>query len=143
MGKNSLKERLYEKLMPIPEAGCFIFMGYIEPFGHGKIAIENGKNERTHRVAWILEYGEIPEGMCVLHKCDVPSCCNVNHLFLGCRSDNNKDKMKKLRASKKLTKKAVIAIRDDERLYKEIAADYDISISMVSQLKTKKSWGFI
>ena len=44
-----------------------------------------------HRHAWEQAYGPIPEGMCVLHRCDNPPCYNAGHLFLGSKGDNLRD----------------------------------------------------
>jgi HNH endonuclease len=54
-----------------------------------------GKTRLAHRVAWMLANGEIPDGLCVLHRCDNPPCVNVDHLFLGTHADNVADKMAK------------------------------------------------
>lgn len=51
----------------------------------------------AHRVAWQLANGEIPDGLCVLHKCDNPKCCNPSHLFLGTHADNAHDRDNKKR----------------------------------------------
>lgn len=53
----------------------------------------------AHRVAWELEYGSIPEGMLVCHHCDVKSCQNPTHLFLGTPLDNMQDRDQKGRNS--------------------------------------------
>jgi len=79
-----------------------------------------GRMHASHRVAWQLTCGEIPDGLKVLHKCDNTACCNPRHLFLGTQMDNYQDMKRKgrerrARGSKhymaKLTEKKVSLIR--------------------------------
>ena len=58
-----------------------------------------GRDWRVHRVAYILAHGELPNDICVLHKCDNPPCFNPKHLFLGTRTDNLLDMRSKGRGS--------------------------------------------
>lgn len=67
--------------------------------------------KRAHRVAWELEHGAIGDGVCVLHRCDTPSCVRVSHLFLGTRGDNILDMVTKGRTTAKLAPEDVLAIR--------------------------------
>jgi len=61
-----------------------------------------GTVECAHRVAWTVTNGLIPKKMNVLHHCDVPSCCNPAHLFLGSQKDNVQDMMSKGRHGSRL-----------------------------------------
>lgn len=89
--------------------------------GYGAVRqTPTGKVDAVHRVAYILSIGAIPEGLCVLHKCDNPPCFRPSHLFLGTRLDNNRDRKSKGRSkprrgerhlSAKLTEEQVINIR--------------------------------
>lgn len=53
-----------------------------------------------YRMTWTLTHGAIPDGMWALHRCDVPSCVNPAHLFLGTNADNNRDRGEKTRAGR-------------------------------------------
>jgi hypothetical protein len=55
--------------------------------GYGRIQFRK-RSHKAHRIAFLVFIGDIPEGMCVLHHCDVPNCCNPDHLFLGTNEDN-------------------------------------------------------
>lgn len=54
-----------------------------------------GRPRYAHRIAYALGRGDLPLGAHVLHKCDVPLCCNPNHLFLGDQAANMKDRFAK------------------------------------------------
>ena len=72
------------------EDGCTIWMRYTDKDGYGQVYYD-GAQDRSHRLAWRLTHGDIPAGICVLHKCDNPPCCNIDHLFLGTPRDNIND----------------------------------------------------
>ncbi len=98
---------------------CWEWTGTGRVDGYGQVTWEHRKYG-CHRVAWELAFGDIPEGMNVLHKCDNPPCCNPAHLFLGTAEDNNRDRSMKgrtvsrpgeLHHGAKLTQSDVIEIR--------------------------------
>lgn len=84
----SVAERLDRRT--VRSSGCWLWAGARTTNGYGAIRV-GGRMARAHRVAWELAYGPIPEGLDVLHRCDVPVCVNPSHLFLGTDSDNQLD----------------------------------------------------
>lgn len=102
------KLSLEEALTRIDKSGeCHLWTGAKHPFGYGQAA-----TKLAHRLTWENTNGPIPKGLCVLHKCDNPPCCNPEHLFLGTKGDNARDCAAKERSStRKLTGPQVLEIR--------------------------------
>jgi hypothetical protein len=73
---------------------CVLWAGHKDRNGYGVTKVR-GMNFFAHRLAYEEAHGAIPEGLCCLHKCDNPPCCNPNHLFLGTQADNMADMMRK------------------------------------------------
>lgn len=93
-----IRERFFHKTKKT-EAGCLEWTGTLHEFGYGQTTWK-GKRYNCHRLAWEIYKGQIPRGMFVLHKCDNPKCCNVEHLFLGTQKDNIYDGFDKGRIDK-------------------------------------------
>lgn len=75
---------------PLTESGCWIWMRPLSKGGYGQITYRRS-HYTAHRLAYALAYGEVPAGLVVCHKCDVPSCVNPAHLFAGTQGDNMRD----------------------------------------------------
>ena len=139
-----LRERFESKIQK--SDGCWLWLASTIN-GYGQF----GKGLRAHRVSYSLYRGEIPDGMCVLHKCDVPLCVNPDHLFLGTRIENNEDKVRKGRgrcgksAGEKngwslLTNQQASFIRADKRPAKIIAPEYGVHFSTVYRIRQGKAY---
>lgn len=113
----------------------------------------NGVQDKAHRWAWRIYKTEIPKGLCVLHKCDNPSCVRPSHLFLGTRKDNFNDMRMKGRqvnlrgedhGSSKLRNFDVYRIR---KLYKtkaikisELSKIFSMHHNMIRRIVKRESW---
>ncbi len=141
----------------IDKNGCWnVISHYINKDGHAKLRREG--QQLAHRVMWIRKFGFIPEGLCILHKCDNPRCINPNHLFLGTQRDNSSDRNRKERQARgtkmntaKLNEESVRAIR---RQYvkrtnsapsnsRELAARYNIGQEQIRNIVNGKTWKWL
>jgi hypothetical protein len=74
---------------------CWEWTGARRPKGYGIVrAPGTRRNEGPHRVVMRC-LGYDVEGKHVCHRCDNPSCCNPDHLFVGTAADNVRDCMAK------------------------------------------------
>ena len=138
----------YKSRVKIKE-GCWEWNGSFLKFGYGRFVIDK-KEYQAHRVSYELFNGPIPDGMCVLHRCDNPPCTNPKHLFLGTKNENRKDAVSKNRqakgskiASSKLTEIQVLEIRRlhlTGRTGKSIAETFNVTPQMISYIVNRKWW---
>lgn len=92
--KRDWQERFWEKVGTHDINGCRDWTAARFQGGYGAFRL-GGKQQKAHRVMWMLHYGEIPEGMLVCHTCDRPPCVEIGHLFLGTPQSNMDDKVRK------------------------------------------------
>ena len=149
MEKEIIK-RFWSKINVRNKKQCWNWIYCLYPDSYGRFRLNN-KLVYSHRLAYLLTFGEIPEGLCVLHKCDNPNCCNSNHLFLGTQSDNINDmtfkrrgRCNKLGNNSKLTIEQVNIIR---KLYKnkkynqnELANKFNVSASCINHIVNNYNW---
>lgn len=98
----SLAENFWPKVEKRGPDECWIWQACIcQRTGYGKMGAANPRRTlRAHVVAWIIENGPVPAGLCVLHSCDVRPCVNVRHLWLGTKAENSRDMVRKGRSVK-------------------------------------------
>jgi len=81
--------------------------------GYGQIS-SAGVQVYAHRLSYAAYRGPIPVGLFVCHKCDVRTCVNPDHLFLGSAEDNAQDRERKGRSNKNFGEKSHTAKLNDE-----------------------------
>lgn len=132
--------------------GCWNWNGGVQHGGYGMGHARN-KTIAAHRLSYELHIGKIPEGLCVLHRCDNPPCVNPNHLFLGTHQDNIDDKILKERQYKgvhhhraKLTEEEIKAIRAEPN-YRGVTAilskRFGVTDVNICDIRSRKTWKHI
>lgn len=82
--------------------GCWQWTGPLDRYGYG-IMSRNGRRLLAHRASYIINVGEIADGLLVCHHCDNPSCVRPDHLYAGTPRDNMLDKTKRGRGNRRRT----------------------------------------
>ena len=85
-----LEYRLWDNVL-VTDKECWEWQGATHESGYGILTVAGGKTKSTHRLAYELHYGDIPEGLMVLHKCNNRICINPDHLYVGTHNDNMND----------------------------------------------------
>lgn len=153
-------ERFERMLVSDPETGCRLWQGATTCWGHGhfNVKLPDGRYRTViaHRHAYKRYVGPIPDGMMVCHKCNVPNCVNVDHLYIGTAADNCRDmrvagthistrpelQRGSANGRAKLTEEDARRIRDDYRPgrpfhvgnWPELAAKYGVSESTIRNI---------
>jgi hypothetical protein len=136
--RTPLAARLLRNTMPVTECGCWIWLGCLNRQGYGSIGDENYKPQLVHRMSWQVFRGPIPDELHVLHACDVPSCINPDHLFLGTNLDNVADKVKKDRCYRvRLSDEEISDICNSPLSVTKIGKVYGISRSAAWVIRRK------
>jgi len=143
----SLADKLAHRSIPEPNSGCHLWLASTAG-GYGRLRIGNGSFS-AHRLAWELRHGPVPSGLFVCHKCDVRSCINPDHMFLGTNAENNADMNRKGRhvacpgernGCARISKADAIAIYRATGLQRLIAERFNVSCQLVSAIKCGVAW---
>lgn len=146
----TLEERFWTKVER-SEFNCWLWTASLWAGEYGAFFVD-GRCKLAHRIAWEIVCGIIPRDLCVLHKCDNPACVNPSHLFLGTHVENMADMVKKDRGKSfsgsahpraKLKEADVFRIKRDSRPQEDIAAQYGVSQTAISDIKTGRRWSHL
>jgi hypothetical protein len=151
-----MRQSFFDRLRP--EAECLVWAGSRDGRGYGKVYVGNDLHIKAHRYAWHIAYGGIPAGMHVLHRCDNPPCCKLDHLFLGTHADNMADMARKGRAGPLAKPEAILrgedsnstlteqqvreAIESDETS-RDIATRFGVAPATIVHARAGLSWAHL
>ncbi|NVJ27312.1 HNH endonuclease [Myxococcus sp. AM011] len=156
-----LDERFWSKVAKAHENDCWLWQAAISHTGYGVIGLGRQADGigYSHRLAWALSNGPIPEGLYVLHRCDNRRCCNPSHLFLGTHAENMRDAARKGRLASQSQPERMVrgerhpnaklndtivqtirALRAGGRSYRQIARHLGIPKSNVAAVALGRTW---
>ena len=153
----NFQEYVESRSEKLPWTGCHIWSGSTNVGGYatsGRAQREQGTTI-VHRALFNFVYGGVSSGLYVCHRCDTPCCVNPDHLFLGSPSDNARDRAVKCRSAPKkgeqngrsrLTNQDVKKIKSlltTNLRQREIGEMLGVDQTVISGIKTKKTWGHI
>lgn len=108
-----------------------------------------GRRTSAHRASYILHRGAIPDGLDILHSCDVKACVNPDHLRPGTHQENIREAFDKLPAGHfagenngraRLTWDDVHAIRSIGGRTIDLARRYGVLPQQISNIKHGRKW---
>lgn len=126
---------------------CIETIASLDTHGYGQVWVK-GKSWLHHRLEWTRQKGPIPEGLCVLHKCDNRKCVRVSHLWLGTKRDNTIDMYAKGRGPNntganngraKISAGEAKAIGLSNASTKDLAKAYQVAPVTIWRIKTGRS----
>ena len=145
-------ERAMLNVVHDTNGGCWLWSGSMFQHGYGSVQ-SMGKRRLAHRYFYEHMRGSIPEGMLLLHKCDVRCCVNPDHMFVGTSAHNAADCAAKGRQARlggvrhPNTHLSAADVAEIRRLcagrlmvQREIAAKYGITQSNVSMIASGRTW---
>lgn len=140
----------------VDENGCWRYQGEINRYGYGIITF--GQHRDGNRVRWLAHryfYTElvapVPAHLVCCHKCDVRSCVNPDHIFIGTSADNVADMMAKGRQGKtgakgerngfaKIDPETAMSVRLATGTNREIAERFGITRSSAQAIRSGRNW---
>lgn len=149
-------DRIMRSSIPEPNCGCWLWTGTIKnsvsPYGSITIGSRSDgtrRTERAHRYAYRVIKGEIPQGMEVCHHCDVPSCVNPDHLWLGTKQENaadrdrkgrNKPQFGEVNGQSRLSLSDVAEIRASPMGCRRLSRAYGVDKKTIQRVRNGTHW---
>jgi hypothetical protein len=150
------KAYIEERVQMVPWSGCWLWERALTGHGYGN-AVRAVGNRRWWFAAHSLSYeafvGPVPGRMMVRHRCDVPACCNPDHLEVGTVADNHMDMVERGRSLRgarnhmsKLSEsdvKCIVKMRAQGMIYRDIGERFGVSARAVGNVIRGDRWAHV
>lgn len=144
------------RVFPEPNTGCWLWAGGLTR-GHGQLRPQNHDGfQYAHRYSYFIHNGDFDRTKLICHKCDVPSCVNPDHLYVGTHQDNHRDMLErsnpKYATGNKIwkTKLNTEKVTDIRKLYstgiysmRKLGRLYGVSHGCISDIIYRKRWAYV
>ena len=132
---------------------CWLWTGSVsaQDYGHFWARYEGEQFYKAHRYSYRIHHGPIPEGLHVLHSCDVCRCVNPRHLSVGTQAMNMRQCRLKGRSNRgsingraKLTEDQVMEIiNTPNETCAALGKKYGVHNSVISNIRIGKKWSHL
>lgn len=111
--------------------------------GYYKVTRRHSHETLMHRYIYELHKGLIRGDKVIKHICNNKRCINPDHLEAGSQKENiieaHRDGLKKC----KLTDDQIRAIRRSRKKKSQLAIEYDVSDSLIRDIKTRRAYAWV
>jgi hypothetical protein len=142
-----LSSRFWEKVNKTDT--CWLWTRSTNRKGYGKFSLPKSNGWiLSHIASYVSHTGCVPEGMFVLHTCDIKACVNPEHLYAGTFLQNMRDRAERGTEWKPgvkgvKTMETANAIRQDVAngmMQKDAAVKYGLHPATIMKIVHYKSW---
>lgn len=133
--------RFWEKVyIPEDPDACWEWTGALHTGGYGVLKV-GSEVCRAHVFAFEQQYGSVPDGLFVLHKCDNRKCVRGEHLYSGTAADNARDMVARGRSHAPRLHVDMLARRGIKVAYSNggvsqeaLAVEYGVSVKTIQRI---------
>ena len=132
---------------------CWPWRARADKYGRGRFDVTSRRPSIASRVAWELTNGPLPPGSYALHTCDVPACCNPDHIRPGTQRENIADAKSKNRlaiganhSQSKLTEAQVATIRQRAATgcgNEALGREFGVTRATIWAILNNKTWRMV
>jgi hypothetical protein len=146
-----LTRKAKELTWEVDENGCWNVTSHCQTGSGHHTFSRDGKVQRIHRYVYEQAHGKLLPDIHVRHKCDNPSCINIDHLEQGTNYDNVQDRVSRGRSAvgenngkSKLSEEQVRFILHDVHYKdKELAKVFCMDYQAIRAIRQRKTWRHI